>query len=345
MEAVYPMQALFITEPGKTKLGSTEPPELASDGVLLQTRLIGFCGTDLSTYLGKNPLVSYPRIPGHEIAATVLEVGSDVPGHIKPGMDVAVYPGTHCGACASCRAGRTNACKFNQVMGVQRDGALCERFTAHWSKLYAGPGLSLQELCAVEPLSIGFHAVNRARVQPAEFVAVIGCGMVGLAAIHAASQVGANVIAIDVDDAKLRLAQLAGAGLVINSKGEPVHEALLRITSGFGPEVVIEAVGSPETYTLATVEVAHAGRVVYVGWSKEPVRFETKDFVHKELDILGSRNSLSEFPWVIETLSHRTFPLRQAISKVVPLADAADALHDWSLAPSGFNKILVEVSR
>jgi phosphatidate cytidylyltransferase len=96
---------------------------------LLQTRLIGLCGTDLSTFRGKNPLVEYPRIPGHEIAATIVETGAKVPSELRPGMNVTVYPNTACGKCASCKRGRTNACKFNQTLGVQRDGAMREYFT------------------------------------------------------------------------------------------------------------------------------------------------------------------------------------------------------------------------
>src|ERR1700747_3758949 len=105
------MRALCITEPGHSEVRELDEPRPQAHEVLLKTRLIGFCGTDLSTFRGKNPLVSYPRIPGHEIAATVIETGSEVPLDIRAGMDVTVYPNTCCGKCASCRRGRTNACK------------------------------------------------------------------------------------------------------------------------------------------------------------------------------------------------------------------------------------------
>ncbi len=338
------MQACYILEPGKTGVRDIDPPKPASGEVLLKTRLIGLCGTDLSSFLGRNPLVSYPRIPGHEIAATVVETGPDVPADIQPGSNVAVYPNTSCGECASCRRGRTNACKFNRTMGVQRDGALCQFFTAPWQKLYQADSLSVRDLCLVEPLAVGFHAVNRARVHSADHVAVIGCGMVGLAAIHSASQRGAIVTAIDLDREKGGKAWLFGAKHFISSKDEPLHDRLLELTGGLGPDVIIEAVGTPETYNLAIEEVAHTGRVAYVGWSKQPVTFDTKHFVHKELDILGSRNSLDEFSEVIDTLSRGTFPVDHAISHTVPFIRAGDALEEWSAAPGRFTKILVEVS-
>jgi threonine dehydrogenase-like Zn-dependent dehydrogenase len=107
---------------------------------------------------------------------------------------------------------------------------------------------------------------------------------------------------------------------------------------------MVEAVGVPASYRMAIEEVGHTGRVVYLGWAKEPISFDTKLFVHKELDILGSRNSLTEFPAVIAMLSSRQFPIEDTISITVPLDGAGDALHRWSEAPEAFTKILVEVN-
>jgi threonine dehydrogenase-like Zn-dependent dehydrogenase len=339
------MKAFYITEPGKTRVGDLNPPKPAPDEILLRTRLIGLCGTDLSTFRGKNPLVSYPRIPGHEIAATIAETGADVPADWVAGMNVTVYPNTSCGKCASCKRGRTNACKFNQTLGVQRDGAMREYFTLPWQKAYAAQGLSLRELSLVEPLAVGFHAAERGRVASRDIVAVIGCGTVGLGALASSVSRGATAIAIDLDDGKLELARRAGAQHSVNSRSEPLHDRLLELTDGMGPDVIIEAVGTASTYVMAIDEVAHTGRVVYIGWGKEPVSFDTKLFVHKELDILGSRNYLGEFPAVIDLLQRRQFPVEAAISKTVSLSEAGDALREWSEAPQLFTKILVEVGK
>ena len=337
------MQAFYITEPGQTRLGELDVPRAAPDEVLLRTRLIGMCGTDLSTFRGKNPLVSYPRIPGHEIAATIVEVGSEVPADLRAEMDVTVYPNTSCGQCASCKRGRTNACKFNETLGVQRDGAMKTYFTAPWKKVYRAEGLGLRELSLVEPLAVGFHATERGRVESRDVVAVIGCGMVGLGAMAAAASRGASVIAIDLDERKLQLARQVGAGHTVHSGKDDVHERLLELTGGLGPDVVVEAVGVPGTYRMAVEEVAHTGRVVYIGWAKEPISFDTKHFVHKELDILGSRNSLYEFPAVIDMLRQGTFPVEATISATVSVADAGEKLAQWSREPHLFTKILVEM--
>jgi threonine dehydrogenase-like Zn-dependent dehydrogenase len=338
------MKAFYITEPGKTAVREAPAqPRPGAGEILLQTRLIGLCGTDLSTFRGKNPLVSYPRIPGHEIAATIVEMGADVPEEFRRGVDVTVHPGTSCGKCASCKRGRFNACKFNETLGVQRDGAMREYFTAPWQKVFRTDSLSLRELSLVEPLAVGFHAAVRGRVAADDVVAVIGCGTVGLGVIACAALRGARVIAVDLDDAKLALAQQAGAQYTIQSARQPVHETFLELTDGLGPDVVIEAVGVPDTYRMAVEEVAHTGRVVYIGWAKEPISYETKLFVHKELDILGSRNSLTEFPDVIAMLERKQFPVEATISATVSLAGAGDALTRWNAAPQDFTKILVEM--
>jgi len=339
------MRAFVIDAPGITRIADLDRPQPGPEEVLLQTRIVGMCGTDLSTFRGKNPLVSYPRIPGHEIAATIVETGAVVPKRFAEGMNVTLSPYTNCGRCAACKRGRVNACQFNQTLGVQRDGAMKDYFVAHWSKLYIAEGLSLAELSIVEPLSVGFHAAARARVLREDTVAIIGCGVVGLGAIAASAFRAARVIAIDVDDRKLAVAEQAGAAHLINSRTQNIHDELIALTDGLGPDVVIEAVGTPATFRMAVDEVAFTGRVVYIGYAKEPVEYETRLFVMKELDIMGSRNALDEFGTVIEALRHGHFPVASIISKVVSLDEAGDALRAWSDDPGAFVKVQVSLDK
>jgi threonine dehydrogenase-like Zn-dependent dehydrogenase len=208
-------------------------------------------------------------------------------------------------------------------------------------KLYPAK-LTPTELCLVEPLTVGFHAVARGRVTADDTVAVFGCGGVGLGAVAASSARSATTICIDVDDEKLELARLAGGAKVINTSRESLHERLQEITEGRGPDVVIEAIGTRATFRLVVEEVAFTGRVVYIGYAKEPVTYETRMFVQKELDILGSRNAQPEdFRAVIKLLEARKFPVQQAVSLVVSLEEAPGALRSWSENPSQFKKILV----
>jgi 2-desacetyl-2-hydroxyethyl bacteriochlorophyllide A dehydrogenase len=338
------MKALRIEAAGKTAYGTAAEPTAGAGDVLLRVKRVGYCGSDLSTFRGLNPLVSYPRIPGHEIAAEIVSVGKDVPATLKTGAQVTVMPYTACGQCPSCRAGRVNACQFNQTLGVQRDGALTELLVAPWQKIITAP-LGLAELALIEPLSVGFHAVNRGRVTKADTVLIFGCGMIGLGAIAAAGlHRGATVIAADIDDAKLALARRAGATHTINSRTANLHAELEKLTSG-GPTVVIEAVGSPETFVAAVSEVAFAGRVVYIGYAKAPVTYETKYFVMKELDILGSRNATPEdFAAVIDLLRSGRYPSQETITRTVPWSEAGAALAAWSADPSKVTKIQVDLT-
>jgi len=304
------MKAIAVTAPGSAKL--IEIPDISpvSGEALLRVRMIGLCGTDLNTFRGKNPMVTYPRVLGHEVAAS-LE--ADV-YPFASGTDVTLSPYSACGHCPSCRSGRANACQFNQTLGVQRDGALTERVSVPPEKLYSA-ALSLEELCLVEPLTVGFHAAARAQVKASDTVAVFGCGGVGLGAISGAAFRGSRVIAIDRDDEKLEIARKAGAIETIHSGKEDLHMRLQTLTEQAGPDCTIEAIGIPETFRAAVEEVAFSGRVVYIGYAKEPVSYETRLFVQKELQIFGSRNALPEdFREVIRMLEMKRFPVEDAIS-------------------------------
>jgi len=303
--------------------------------------LVGLCGTDLNSFRGKNPLVTYPRVLGHEIAATVVEGSATTPA----GTRVTISPYTSCGTCPSCLRQRFNACQSNQTFGVQRDGALTEWLSVPEEKVYPS-SLSLKELCLVEPLTVGFHAVARGRVTPNDTVAIFGCGGVGLGAIAGAAFRGARTIAIDLDDTKLETARAAGATDLIHSGREDFRSQLRELTGARGPDVVIEAIGLPDTFRAAVEEVAFTGRVVYIGYAKEPVAYETRLFVQKELDILGSRNALPEdFREVIAMLERRHFPVERAVSAIVSMEETPEILARWSDAPGSFTKIMVQISK
>jgi threonine dehydrogenase-like Zn-dependent dehydrogenase len=333
------MKALLLTGPGEARVADVgDQPE--QEGVLLQVDFVGLCGSDLNSFRGTNPLITYPRVLGHEVAATIVSGAVSIPA----GTPVTLSPYSSCGACAACRAGRINTCRNNQTLGVQRDGALRESLRIPEEKLFTGK-LSLKELCLVEPLSVGFHAVNRGRVTANDTVAVIGCGGVGLGAVSASNYRGARTIAVDMSDQKLETAKLAGATDTINTTHEHLAESLALLTNGHGPNVVIEAIGLPQTFRAAVDTVAVAGRVVYIGYAKQPVSYETRLFVQKELDILGSRNALpADFREVIAMLEAGRFPVDSAIGKVVSLEETPEVLREWAADPARFGKIMVQMS-
>ena len=337
------MKAIQISEPSVMKVIDIAEPQMGDDEVLLKMKYVGFCGSDLSTFRGGNPMVKMPVVPGHEVGAEIVSVGKNVPEGLKPGMTVTVNPYTNCGKCASCRNGRVNACQHNETLGVQRWGAMREYLVLPWEKVIPA-GLLTPRTCAlVEPMSVGFHAVSRAQVTDIDVVMVIGCGMVGMGAVVRSAQRGATVVAVDIDDDKLILARQMGASYTINSKTEDIHARLLEMTSGFGPDVVIEAVGSAPTYQMAVDEVAFTGRVICIGYAKTEVSFQTKYFVQKELDIRGSRNAQpSDFRAVIHYLERGTCPVDQLISRVVKPEEAFEAMQQWDVSPGKVFRILVD---
>ena len=337
------MKAIQIEKERQMAIVDIPAQEMKSNEVLLRLEYVGFCGSDLSTYLGKNPMVRMPVIPGHEVGAVIEKVGADVPEGLKPGMTVTVNPYTNCGKCASCRNNRVNACEHNETLGVQRNGAMRELIALPWEKVIPAGQLSPRTCALIEPMSVGFHAVNRAQVTDIDTVVVIGCGMVGMGAIVRSALRGATVIAADIDDEKLALAREMGATYAINTMTEDVHARLQEITSGFGPDVIIEAVGSPVTYNMAVNEVAFTGRVICIGYAKTEVSFQTKFFVQKELDIRGSRNAQpSDFRAVIHYLERGTCPVDRLISREVTPEEAPEAMQQWTENPGKVFRILVE---
>lgn len=337
------MKAIQITAPETIQIVDRSIPQAGRGDVLLKIKYVGFCGSDLSTFLGKNLMVEYPRIPGHEISAEIVSMGEDVPSNFKKGQAVTVVPYTNCGQCSSCRKGRFNACRYNQTLGVQRDGAMQQFLVVPWQKLIADEQLSAKELAMVEPLTVGFHAVDRGRVTDNDVVMVLGCGMIGSGAVIRAAMRGARVIAVDVDDQKLALAKQIGATHCINSSTQNMHEVLHEITNGHGPDVIIEAAGNPITYQLALEEAAFAARVVCIGYAKNDISFATKLWVQKEIDIMGARNATpSDFEAVVHYLKQGTFPLNEMITQIIQPEEAQNAVAAWAANPGKVMKIIVQ---
>ena len=341
------MKALFLTQVGKSEVFEIDKPIPKSGEVLLKVEMVGFCGGDMNGFKGLFPLQEYPNILGHEVGAVIEELGEDVPSHLRIGSKVTLYPYLACGTCVACRKGRPNACKTNKTMGVRRPGAMTRFVCAPWQDLFVSDQLSVRDLALAEPLTVGFHAVARGRVDSQDIVAVLGCGIVGLGAVAAAVNRHATVIAIDLDDAKLAIARKIGVANTINPSKEDLHQRLQEITNGDGPDVIIEAVGSPSTYRSAVEEVAFLGRVVCIGYAKAPVEFNTSLFVQKEIEILGSRNCVgkSDFPEVLSYLEAKKFPVEDVISKVISIDEAPETLKSWAENPQGIIKIMIDFNR
>ncbi|MBB5573873.1 MULTISPECIES: zinc-binding alcohol dehydrogenase family protein [Rhizobium] len=336
------IKALMIEAENVTRFHDVAEASLGAGQVRVGVRHIGLCGSDLNTFKGLNPLVKLPRIPGHEIGGEILAVGPGVDPAYAPGRRVIVMPYTNCGECTSCRKGRLNACRYNKTLGVQQDGGLAEEIVLPAEKLILNDTLPPRHLALVEPLSVGFHAVERGRVAKGERVVVLGCGMIGMGVLIAAVARGAEVIAVDLSEEKRALARQFGAVEAIDAGSEDVVAKISELTGDDGVDIAFEAVGLPATFTQAIDLACFGGRVVYVGYSKAPVTYQTQFFNLKELDIMGSRNALMrDFQNVISHLEKIGDKADALISKVFPFEEAEKALPYWDSNRNAL-KIVIE---
>ena len=319
-------------------------PTLEPHEVLLKVNRVGLCGSDLNTYRGLNPLVSFPRIPGHEIAGTVVSIGEAVSKSLVPGQQVTLNPYRNCGYCPACLAGRINACSNNETMGVQREGALAEFIAVAHERIITTSLKDPNHIALIEPLAVGFHAASRADVKKDDIVAVFGCGIIGLSAIAGSVRHGATVIAVDLDDSKLELAETVGATDKINARKQNPVETIRALTDGYGTSVAIEAVGLDVTLINCVEAAAPVGRVVYIGYSDRPVTYDTTIILKKELDIRGSRGALqSDFKNAVKYIEGGALPVEHLVTKVFKFSDAGLALKQWSENPFAVTKFIIDL--
>jgi 2-desacetyl-2-hydroxyethyl bacteriochlorophyllide A dehydrogenase len=278
-------------------------PVTAKGETLLKIERIGICGTDLHAFEGTQPYFNYPRILGHELAATIIETKAD---GFTAGDKVTIIPYMHCGNCTACNSGKNNCCVNMRVFGVHIDGGMREFVTVPNHALLKSEGLSLDELALIEPLAIGAHAVKRAAVANGEFVLVIGAGPIGLGIAQFARIAGAHVIVVDVNDDRLQFCTThVGVEHTINPLKQDVMEALKQITSNNMPTVVMDATGNLKAINNAFVYLAHGGRYVLVGLQKEHISFSHPEFHKREATLMSSRNAnVSDFEHVMECIKN-----------------------------------------
>lgn len=286
------MKSLVCVQPGSFEYISQPDPIPANGYSIIKIQRVGICGTDLHAFEGTQPYFEYPRILGHELAATF--VSGDAQG-FEPGEAVTIIPYLYCGTCIACRNGKTNCCVSIKVCGVHCDGGMAEYYSVPSYALLHGDGLSFEELALVEPLAIGAHATRRAQVQQNEFVLVIGAGPIGLGIMEFARIAGARVIAVDINPARLQFCKNnLNVDYTIHAIEENVVEKLKDITSGDMPTVVIDATGNQKAISGAFQYMAHGAKYILVGLQKEQISFSHPEFHKREATLMSSRNATNE---------------------------------------------------
>lgn len=337
------MKTLVINAPGKVEIKEIEMPVRKPGEALLKILYGGICGSDLGSYRGTFAYFSYPRTPGHEFSAEIVEIDDNDRG-LKPGMLVTCNPYFNCTHCYSCEHGTVNACMDNQTMGVQREGAFAEYISMPVERIFDGQGLDARTLAVIEPFCISYHGVKRAKVKAEDNVLIIGAGTIGVLAAVAAKAVGAKVYIADVAAVKLDYAREFGVdGVILNDTPDALEKAVKELTGGDGFDVTIEAVGLPSTFQNCLDAAAYGGRVSVIGVGKENLDFNFTIIQKKELNIFGSRNALSsDFVELIERVKRGDVPLDKIITKIYQFEDAAQAFEDFDKNQGSILKVLID---
>lgn len=339
------MNAICIQSPGNVVIREMEKPVRQKGEALLKLLYGGICGSDLGSYRGGNAYVSYPRVPGHEFSAEIVEIDDNDQG-LKPGMIVTCNPYFNCGSCYSCQRGLVNACTDNQTMGVQREGAFAEYITMPIERIYDGKGLPPKTLALIEPFCISYHGVSRANVQSGEKVLVVGAGTIGVLAAVAAKAKGAEVTICDVAPDKLDYAyQTFGLDhKLLNESPEVFAQQTQALTNGNGYDVTIEAVGMPQTFQNCIDAVCFGGRVVLIGVSKRNIDdFFFTIIQKKELNIFGSRNAMKkDFLELIDLVKAGGVDLDKIVTNTYKWTDAPKAFEEFSANAGKMLKVVLD---
>jgi 2-desacetyl-2-hydroxyethyl bacteriochlorophyllide A dehydrogenase len=311
--------------------------------VLIKVRALGICGSDIGAFKGTNPLVSYPRIIGHEIGGEVVEIGVNSKG-ITVGDKVIIEPYIPCNQCYPCSLGRTNCCEHLQVLGVHIDGGMAEYFSHPLQLISKVPNdMEWKHVAMIEPLTIALHANHRAKVKNNEHVLIIGAGAIGLLAAQVAMVYGAVPIIMDLVDERLQLASALGVKHTINPVKEDAVEKIKKVTNGRMAEVVIEASGSKVAIQSMFNYVSYAGRIALVGWPNTDIPLATSMITKKELDVVGSRTSAGEFDEAIELIKNKKVAVDPLISAVVALNDIPGTVENIAKHPEKFVKVVAVI--
>lgn len=333
------MRKVVLERPGVVRIAEEEPYAAGEGQATVRLRIAGICGSDLSAYRGTSALVSYPRVLGHEILVDVLENRG---GRAPAGRRAVLDPMIPCYHCRACRAGRPNCCAQLKVRGVHVDGGLREQWTVEGGSLFPVPdGMRDEVAVLTEPLTVAYQAVRRSGIEAGRIGLVFGAGTIGLliASLLVRAR-GCRALVVDRDLHRLEVAESMGA-TPLHGDDETLRALVSEATGGDMADVVFEASGSNAATALTPALVAHAGRIVLVGWNQGPVALDTVTLMRKEVDVLASRNSLDAFPAALRLLAGGVVDVEALITHRFPLEEAGAALEVLDSGRDNALKVLI----
>jgi 2-desacetyl-2-hydroxyethyl bacteriochlorophyllide A dehydrogenase len=287
------MKALLLKGPGEAVVTDLEQPSINPEDVLIRSRAVGICGSDVELYRGMRPegYYRYPIVPGHEWAGEVAAVGERVQ-NISPGDKVVVEGFLFCGTCRNCRMGLTNLCEAGyDEIGFTRTGGLAEYVAVPARLVHTLPGdAALEQAALLEPTAVVAHAFLRAQPRAGETVIVVGDGTIGLLAVQLARLFSPTVIVlVGSRDERLELGRQLGATHILNTREDDVQSGVHALTGGQGADLVFEGGNRPTGVGQALDLVRRGGTVVLEGVAGSGARLniESDIFVLKHLTVYG----------------------------------------------------------
>lgn len=334
------MLSVYLKEPKNVFIHSIEEPMRKENQVLLEIKSVGICGSDIGAYRGTNPLVSYPRVLGHEIGAKVLEISENNPAGIRVGDHVVVDPYVYCGKCYPCSIGRTNCCTSLEVLGVHRDGGMVEYFT-HPDHLVVNvpKDMPWHHVPLAEPLSISLHGIHRGALTKGEHIAISGAGAIGLMAALVALHYEAIPIVIDPLESRREFAKSLGIPYTLDTD-DNLEKSIRDITDGRMAEVVMEASGAASAIRSTLDLVSHAGRIVLTGWPNQEIPLPTEVITRKELDVRGARTSVGNFEEAIDLIYRDILPVDSIITESVDIQEIPRMIKELDQHPEQYLKVI-----
>jgi L-iditol 2-dehydrogenase len=321
------LQALLLTEYRKLELASLDRPIVGPNDVLVQVCACGICGSDVHGFDGSTGRRIPPLVMGHESAGVVAEVGANV-SSVAAGAHVALDSLLSCGHCELCRIGQTNMCAGRRILGVaceefRQQGAFAEFIVVPEKAIFPVPAdLPFEHAALVEPVSVALHAVGRLRINLGDSAVVVGSGMIGLLVIQALKIAGCDdVMAIDLDDDRLRLAAELGATATFNAATCDAVAGVLERTGGRGADVALEVVGAAKPIATAISCVRRGGQIGLVGNLSAEVPLPLQTVVTRELTLVGTLASAGEYPRAIELIASEAIRVAPLISAIAPLEE------------------------
>jgi threonine dehydrogenase-like Zn-dependent dehydrogenase len=341
------MRAVVTEGVGAVSLAERpEPPPPGPRQVVIHPQATGICGSDYHFLSGELSEAAggrrFPRVQGHEVAGTVVALGAECRAELRAGQQVALYPLRSCGRCYPCSVGRPNTCDDFELIGIHVDGGLQERLLIDEAQVFPLPGTSAAVAALAEPVSIAVRAVNRAAVAPGERVVILGAGPIGQCSLVVAAERGAEVLMVDLQEGRLRIARELGGQTLLWRSAEEVVAGARAWAGGGGPPVVIDATGAPAAVRAMIDMVASAGRAIQIGMSNAEVAIRIGSLTEKELDVRGvCCCGGGEFDAAAGVVARNTPALQRLISHEFELARAPEALQFAMANPDAVMKVVI----